>query len=204
MRNQPGTDDCIHGDGPGMYRERSTEYPSPRQRGITVYEALDLPAADLRRIMAVHHAGHAVAALHSEGVRLTRMRLSADLAPEGSHAGETRWEGQGTWQAAGTIRAAGEQAQLKWLRERGLDTAGRLGAAEAIAAADVRDAVAEAAEDGVSVLWGQDGVYEGASGISAGWCWFQRQAMDLATRHWAEVQVLAEAVDLRGKLTWEQ
>lgn len=185
-----------------------TVYAPPDAPGRSVYEVLDLPGPQLRRSMAVHEAGHAVVALQSPRVTVTRTGLRPGLGRLGSEAdaGFTDWEGRGIkWLTAATVGAAGERAQQRWLRDNDLDSPARLWATEIIAAQDRREIVANAAAAGVTVSYDYDGMRAESDGsIIAGWWSIRFEAARTVSAAWDRILMLAEAIDRRGELSGEE
>lgn len=168
-----------------------------------LHEVLALPDDQLRRAIAVHEAGHVAAMLHF-GLPFESVAISDDLGKDQSrpgNAGEvtvSRSFSAPLYDALAML-AAGERAQDRWLREAGLWTATRGWAAEAGALGDrhkILGAVYENFGAGITYGTGDD------------------PCRDLAALHdhtdalldtlWGRVTALAEALDRRGRLSWEQ
>jgi hypothetical protein len=171
--------------------------------GVWAYEVLDLPDELLRRLLAVHEAGHAVLGIGS-GCRIGYVRIGADLGrgratdpliPDYG-AAAIKIEPSTVYSEDWVVSlAAGSAAQVLWLDDQGLLTDARAAAVVILSEHDRRDAQAALQPLGVEIA------FTGPAKPGTGWWWwYYGQAGQRLRDRWETVLAVAEALDAAGHL----
>lgn len=173
-------------------------------RASNVYAVLDLSAPWLRRCLAVHEAGHAVAGVCG-GAAVASMRIADDLgrgaAGTDPHvpqhaAAAIDWRPRTIkLYAQVTLAAAGVAAQMIWLADEGLLTERREWALHILGVEDRRKALETFHSLGGELSFG--GKRRGGAGL---WSWYHERATRVLREGWDQVIGLAEALDTAGHL----